>query len=170
MAFILFCTWERRSFVGCFAALVRIQFNFWISLLKYKRIATITLLAYICFSQFLVFLCVDKQKTVLFYNLFSLQSLERFRPRWVLQLLNLLIQVIPSWCEFITMFPTSFNWITRNITAIFLSFLVIIHEHWLISFLTLQIIPILRAGLALAEHASTILPATRTYHLGKKRW
>ncbi|OAY85387.1 Uracil phosphoribosyltransferase [Ananas comosus] len=32
-----------------------------------------------------------------------------------------------------------------------------------------MIIPILRAGLALAEHASTILPATRTYHLGMRR-
>ena len=31
----------------------------------------------------------------------------------------------------------------------------------------LQIIPILRAGLALAEHAATLLPATKTYHLGK---
>ncbi|KAK2972295.1 hypothetical protein RJ640_014353, partial [Escallonia rubra] len=31
------------------------------------------------------------------------------------------------------------------------------------------IIPILRAGLALAEHASSILPATRTYHLGVSR-
>lgn len=30
----------------------------------------------------------------------------------------------------------------------------------------LKIIPILRAGLALAEHASSILPATKTYHLG----
>ncbi|OEL20395.1 Uracil phosphoribosyltransferase [Dichanthelium oligosanthes] len=29
------------------------------------------------------------------------------------------------------------------------------------------VIPILRAGLALAEHASSILPATKTYHLGK---
>ncbi|GFY83674.1 uracil phosphoribosyltransferase [Actinidia rufa] len=28
------------------------------------------------------------------------------------------------------------------------------------------IVPILRAGLALAEHASSILPATKTYHLG----
>ncbi|XP_062119551.1 uracil phosphoribosyltransferase-like [Humulus lupulus] len=28
------------------------------------------------------------------------------------------------------------------------------------------VIPILRAGLALAEHASSILPATKTYHLG----
>ncbi|XP_028097614.1 uracil phosphoribosyltransferase-like isoform X2 [Camellia sinensis] len=31
------------------------------------------------------------------------------------------------------------------------------------------IVPILRAGLALAEHASSILPATRTYHLGISR-
>ncbi|XP_078435481.1 uracil phosphoribosyltransferase [Wolffia australiana] len=31
------------------------------------------------------------------------------------------------------------------------------------------VIPILRAGLALIEHASSILPATRTYHLGFKR-
>lgn len=31
------------------------------------------------------------------------------------------------------------------------------------------IIPILRAGLALAEHASSILPATKTYHLGISR-
>ncbi|XVF55192.1 hypothetical protein PTKIN_Ptkin06aG0017200 [Pterospermum kingtungense] len=31
------------------------------------------------------------------------------------------------------------------------------------------IVPILRAGLALAEHASTILPATKTYHLGVSR-
>uniref|UniRef100_A0A6V7QTF9 uracil phosphoribosyltransferase n=1 Tax=Ananas comosus var. bracteatus TaxID=296719 RepID=A0A6V7QTF9_ANACO len=31
------------------------------------------------------------------------------------------------------------------------------------------IIPILRAGLALAEHAASILPATRTYHLGMRR-
>ncbi|KAF8703869.1 hypothetical protein HU200_031965 [Digitaria exilis] len=29
------------------------------------------------------------------------------------------------------------------------------------------VIPILRAGLALAEHASSVLPATKTYHLGK---
>ncbi|KAG6500546.1 hypothetical protein ZIOFF_040394 [Zingiber officinale] len=29
------------------------------------------------------------------------------------------------------------------------------------------IVPILRAGLALAEHASSVLPATKTYHLGK---
>jgi uracil phosphoribosyltransferase len=28
------------------------------------------------------------------------------------------------------------------------------------------VVPILRAGLALAEHASSILPATKTYHLG----
>ncbi|XP_019189225.1 PREDICTED: uracil phosphoribosyltransferase-like [Ipomoea nil] len=28
------------------------------------------------------------------------------------------------------------------------------------------IVPILRAGLALAEHASSILPATKIYHLG----
>ncbi|KAB1200649.1 Uracil phosphoribosyltransferase [Morella rubra] len=31
------------------------------------------------------------------------------------------------------------------------------------------VIPILRAGLALAEHASSILPATKTYHLGEER-
>ncbi|XP_078179089.1 uracil phosphoribosyltransferase-like [Carex rostrata] len=31
------------------------------------------------------------------------------------------------------------------------------------------IIPILRAGLALAEHAATLLPATKTYHLGMSR-
>ncbi|KAJ4751208.1 Uracil phosphoribosyltransferase [Rhynchospora pubera] len=31
------------------------------------------------------------------------------------------------------------------------------------------IIPILRAGLALAEHAATFLPATKTYHLGMSR-
>lgn len=31
------------------------------------------------------------------------------------------------------------------------------------------VIPILRAGLALAEHASSILPATKTYHLGLSR-
>lgn len=31
------------------------------------------------------------------------------------------------------------------------------------------IVPILRAGLALAEHASSILPATKTYHLGMSR-
>lgn len=31
------------------------------------------------------------------------------------------------------------------------------------------VIPILRAGLALAEHASSILPATKTYHLGVSR-
>lgn len=30
-----------------------------------------------------------------------------------------------------------------------------------------QIIPILRAGLALAEYASAVLPATKFYHLGK---
>nr|DAD28317.1 TPA_asm: hypothetical protein HUJ06_029785 [Nelumbo nucifera] len=30
------------------------------------------------------------------------------------------------------------------------------------------IVPILRAGLALVEHASSVLPATKTYHLGKK--
>ncbi|KAK1312578.1 Uracil phosphoribosyltransferase [Acorus calamus] len=30
-------------------------------------------------------------------------------------------------------------------------------------------VPILRAGLALVEHASSILPATKTYHLGVKR-
>ncbi|THU49116.1 hypothetical protein C4D60_Mb06t06150 [Musa balbisiana] len=29
----------------------------------------------------------------------------------------------------------------------------------------IMIVPILRAGLALAEHASSVLPATRTYHL-----
>ncbi|KAL6520952.1 hypothetical protein OROGR_017521 [Orobanche gracilis] len=36
------------------------------------------------------------------------------------------------------------------------------------SFLELSdgIVPILRAGLALAEHASSVLPATNTYHLG----
>lgn len=32
-----------------------------------------------------------------------------------------------------------------------------------------QVIPILRAGLALAEHASAVLPATKTYHLGKEK-
>lgn len=31
------------------------------------------------------------------------------------------------------------------------------------------IVPILRAGLALAEHASSVLPATKTYHLGFSR-
>lgn len=31
------------------------------------------------------------------------------------------------------------------------------------------VVPILRAGLALAEHASSILPATKTYHLGVSR-
>ncbi|GMY14477.1 uracil phosphoribosyltransferase isoform X2 [Fagus crenata] len=31
------------------------------------------------------------------------------------------------------------------------------------------VVPILRAGLALAEHASSILPATKTYHLGMSR-
>ncbi|KAM1353058.1 hypothetical protein TB2_032283 [Malus domestica] len=31
------------------------------------------------------------------------------------------------------------------------------------------VVPILRAGLALAEHASSILPATKTYHLGLSR-
>ncbi|KAL9245313.1 hypothetical protein vseg_018978 [Gypsophila vaccaria] len=31
------------------------------------------------------------------------------------------------------------------------------------------VIPILRAGLALAEHAATVLPATKTYHLGLSR-
>ncbi|KAK6290517.1 PREDICTED: uracil phosphoribosyltransferase [Theobroma cacao] len=31
------------------------------------------------------------------------------------------------------------------------------------------IVPILRAGLSLAEHASSILPATKTYHLGVSR-
>ncbi|XP_034221961.1 uracil phosphoribosyltransferase isoform X2 [Prunus dulcis] len=30
----------------------------------------------------------------------------------------------------------------------------------------ISVVPILRAGLALVEHASSILPATRTYHLG----
>lgn len=34
--------------------------------------------------------------------------------------------------------------------------------------LVLQVVPILRAGLALMEHASSVLPATKTYHLGKK--
>ena len=33
-------------------------------------------------------------------------------------------------------------------------------------FLVLQVVPILRAGLALAEHAASVLPATNTYHLG----
>lgn len=28
----------------------------------------------------------------------------------------------------------------------------------------------MRAGLALAEHASSILPATKTYHLGKNKF
>ncbi|XP_039135641.1 uracil phosphoribosyltransferase [Dioscorea cayenensis subsp. rotundata] len=32
-----------------------------------------------------------------------------------------------------------------------------------------MVIPILRAGLALAEHASAVLPATKTYHLGMRR-
>nr|XP_023874206.1 uracil phosphoribosyltransferase [Quercus suber] len=32
-----------------------------------------------------------------------------------------------------------------------------------------MVVPILRAGLALAEHASSILPATKTYHLGFSR-
>ena len=32
----------------------------------------------------------------------------------------------------------------------------------------LQVVPILRAGLALTEHASSILPATKTYHLGRE--
>ncbi|KAK9154371.1 hypothetical protein Sjap_001851 [Stephania japonica] len=32
-----------------------------------------------------------------------------------------------------------------------------------------MIVPILRAGLALVEHASSILPATKTYHLGVSR-
>ncbi|PKA46106.1 Uracil phosphoribosyltransferase [Apostasia shenzhenica] len=32
-----------------------------------------------------------------------------------------------------------------------------------------MIVPILRAGLALAEHASAVLPATKTYHLGMHR-
>ncbi|MQL90877.1 hypothetical protein Taro_023481 [Colocasia esculenta] len=31
------------------------------------------------------------------------------------------------------------------------------------------LVPILRAGLALVEHASSILPATKTYHLGLRR-
>lgn len=31
------------------------------------------------------------------------------------------------------------------------------------------VVPILRAGLALAEHASSIFPATKTYHLGVSR-
>lgn len=31
------------------------------------------------------------------------------------------------------------------------------------------VVPILRAGLALAEHASSVLPATKTYHLGIAR-
>lgn len=39
--------------------------------------------------------------------------------------------------------------------------------HYALSF---QIVPILRAGLALAEHASSILPATKTYHLGTKNY
>ncbi|KAG9157871.1 hypothetical protein Leryth_000047 [Lithospermum erythrorhizon] len=30
------------------------------------------------------------------------------------------------------------------------------------------IVPILRAGLALAEHASSVFPVTKTYHIGKK--
>ncbi|KAI3473188.1 hypothetical protein Pfo_030480 [Paulownia fortunei] len=33
----------------------------------------------------------------------------------------------------------------------------------------IAIVPILRAGLALAEHASSVLPATNTYHLGISR-
>ncbi|KAK9127039.1 hypothetical protein Syun_015836 [Stephania yunnanensis] len=33
-----------------------------------------------------------------------------------------------------------------------------------------MIVPILRAGLALVEHASSILPATKTYHLGKEQY
>lgn len=32
-----------------------------------------------------------------------------------------------------------------------------------------QVVSILRAGLALVEHASSILPATKTYHLGEKK-
>ncbi|KAG0448114.1 hypothetical protein HPP92_027995 [Vanilla planifolia] len=32
-----------------------------------------------------------------------------------------------------------------------------------------MIVPILRAGLALAEHASSVLPATKTFHLGMRR-
>lgn len=44
-------------------------------------------------------------------------------------------------------------------------------EKWNLEFLFLlfpcQIIPILRAGLALAEYASSVLPATKMYHLGK---
>ncbi|XP_068341265.1 uracil phosphoribosyltransferase-like [Pyrus communis] len=33
----------------------------------------------------------------------------------------------------------------------------------------ISVVPILRAGLALVEHASSILPATKTYHLGLSR-
>ncbi|KAG8042945.1 hypothetical protein GUJ93_ZPchr0465g6476 [Zizania palustris] len=33
----------------------------------------------------------------------------------------------------------------------------------------IMVVPILRAGLALAENASSILPATKTYHLGLRR-
>ncbi|CAN6576268.1 unnamed protein product [Malus baccata var. baccata] len=33
----------------------------------------------------------------------------------------------------------------------------------------ISVVPILRAGLALVEHASSILPATKTYHLGFSR-
>ncbi|EPS61979.1 uracil phosphoribosyltransferase, partial [Genlisea aurea] len=33
----------------------------------------------------------------------------------------------------------------------------------------ISIVPILRAGLALAEHAASLLPATKTYHLGISR-
>jgi uracil phosphoribosyltransferase len=33
----------------------------------------------------------------------------------------------------------------------------------------LQVIPILRAGLVLLEQASTLLPASETYHLGYVR-
>ena len=32
-----------------------------------------------------------------------------------------------------------------------------------------QVVPILRTGLALAEHASSMLPATKTYHIGKNK-
>jgi len=32
-----------------------------------------------------------------------------------------------------------------------------------------QIVPILRAGLALADLATSILPSTRTFHLGEKK-
>ena len=45
-------------------------------------------------------------------------------------------------------------------------------EHSLVHVLlsNYQVIPILRAGLALAEHAPSVLPATKTYHLGKERF